>query len=54
MPVPAGPLPEPTVERPSTGTTARPSLGVVSRPSAGVVERPISGSAPSGGEGYVT
>lgn len=54
MPVPAGPLPEPAVTRPSAGTVTRPDLGVISRPAAGTVERPISGTAPTDGEGHVT
>lgn len=54
MPVPAGPSPEPSVDRPSAGTTTRPSAGVTSRPSSGETERPVAGTAPVDGEGYVT
>lgn len=54
MPVPAGPLPQPTVTRPSTGTITRPDLGIVSQPSSGTVGRPVSGTAPTTGEGHVT
>jgi hypothetical protein len=45
MPVPAGPLPDPTTNRPDTGTVTRPSLGLVSRPNGGTVRRPVSGTA---------
>jgi hypothetical protein len=54
MPVPAGPLPEPTVARPDAGNTLRPATGVTARPNTGDVERPLSGTASIDGEGYVT
>lgn len=54
MPVPAGPLPEPTVARPAIGNTTRPAVGLTVRPNTGDVERPLSGTAPTDGEGYVT